>query len=163
MSRTTSSEQAAMAEAEEAALSVRSQVLVRRHLTLGWSLLLGFLLLGIALDALLGFKIDWYVDLSNTTRRLMWTLAHAHGVLLGLVNIAYAGTLVMTAPSSSRRSTASVSLVSASVLLPGGFLLGGLGIHAGDPGVGILLTPIGAALLLAGVVLVLLDVRSALR
>ena len=36
-----------------------------------------------------------------------------------------------------------------SVLLPGGFLLGGLVIHGGDPGIGIYLTPIGAALLLA--------------
>ena len=36
----------------------------------------------------------------------------------------------------------------ASVLLPGGFFLGGVVFYAGDPGIGVLLVPAGAALLL---------------
>jgi hypothetical protein len=130
---------------------------------LGWTLLLVFLVLGSVLEGLHGFKIGFYVDLANGTRRLMWTLAHAHGVLLGLVNIAFAATAFIAPPSRARGAWASAALVASSILLPGGFFLGGIGIHGGDPGLGILLTPIGAALLGAAVTLTLLHVRSLRR
>ena len=42
-------------------------------------------------------------------------------------------------------------LLSALILLPGGFFLGGLVIYSGDPGLGILLVPLGALFLLSGV------------
>ena len=45
----------------------------------------------------------------------------------------------------------------ASLLLPGGFFLGGVVIYAGDPGLGILLVPVGALLLLTAVLLTALD------
>src|SRR5690606_19076132 len=61
----------------------------RRHLRFGWWALLGFLSLGIALEALHGLKVGWYLAASHETRRLLLTLAHAHGVLLALVNIAF--------------------------------------------------------------------------
>jgi hypothetical protein len=68
---------------------VRSEnTLIHRHLRAGWWGLLIYLGLGIALEMLHGFKIGFYLDVSNHTRRLMWTLAHAHGTLLALVNIA---------------------------------------------------------------------------
>ena len=59
---------------------------VRRHLRFGWWSVLVFLTLGTALEVMHGFKVDWYLNVANETRRLMWTLAHAHGVLLGLVH-----------------------------------------------------------------------------
>jgi hypothetical protein len=40
-------------------------------------------------------------------------------------------------------------LIAATVILPGGFLLGGVVVYGGDPGVSVLLVPIGALLLLA--------------
>jgi hypothetical protein len=43
---------------------------------------------------------------------------------------------------------ASSSLVAASVLLPGGFFLGGVAFYGGDPGIGTLLVPVGAVLFL---------------
>ena len=58
----------------------------RRHLRFGWWSLLGFLCLGFMLELLHGFKAGFYLDVSNETRRLMWTLAHAHGALLGLAS-----------------------------------------------------------------------------
>ena len=61
---------------------------VRRHLRFGWWALFVFLLLGATLETLHGFKAGFYLDVSNETRRLMWTLAHAHGALLGIVNVA---------------------------------------------------------------------------
>jgi hypothetical protein len=123
---------------------------VRRHLRFGWTMMLVFISLGIVLETLHGFKIGWYLDVGNETRRLMWTLAHAHGTLISLVHIAFATTLRVAAGTSAPR-LASACLIGASVLLPGGFLLGGLFIHAGDPGVGILLVPVGAVLLLGAV------------
>ena len=53
---------------------------LRRHLRFGWWSLLCFLTLGIVLESLHGFKVGWYLDAAHSTRRLMWTLAHAHGV-----------------------------------------------------------------------------------
>jgi hypothetical protein len=43
--------------------------------------------------------------------------------------------------------------MAASLLLPGGFFLGGLVYYAGDPGPGVLLVPVGAVLLLTAVFL----------
>src|SRR5207247_1373670 len=114
-----------------------------------WSLLL-FLTLGILLEALHGFKAAWYLGAAHETRRLMWTLAHAHGVLLGLVHIAFGLTQEkLPVAFAAGRRLASMFLMGATVLLPGGFFLGGLVTYAGDPGIGVLLVPPGALLLLA--------------
>ena len=110
---------------------------LRRHLRFGWWSLLCFLTLGIVLESLHGFKVGWYLDAAHSTRRLMWTLAHAHGVLLSLVHLAFAATLPHLAADTLRLARlASPSLMGASFLLPGGFFLGGVVIHGGDPGSG---------------------------
>ena len=129
-------------------------LLIRRHLRFGWWTLLIFLTGGLALEALHGLKVGAYLNVSNETRRLMWTLAHAHGTLLGLVNLGFAAT-VRVLPSWPERNKrfASASLLGATVLMPAGFFLGGLFIYAGDPGLGILLVPIGGILLFAAVLL----------
>lgn len=122
---------------------------VRRHLRCGWWFLFVFLLLGATLETFHGFKVGFYLDVSNETRRLMWTLAHAHGALLGLVNVA-AGLSLRALPELSddaRVPLISVSLLAATVLLPAGFFAGGIAFYSGDPGVGIALVPVGAACL----------------
>ena len=124
----------------------------RRHLRFGWWSLLAFLTLGFTLEMLHGFKVGLYLDASNETRRLMWTLAHAHGGLLGVIHILF-GLYLRVAPEASPRRlpAVSTSLLAASVLLPGGFFLGGVTVYGGDPGLGILAVPAGAALLAAAV------------
>jgi len=131
-----------------------SRALMRRHLKFGWWSLLFFLTLGIVLEALHGLKIGWYLNVSTATRRLLWTLAHAHGTLLALVHVAF-GLTVAALPSwnGRLRNIASTSLMAASILLPGGFFVGGIVIYAGDPGLGILLVPLGAVLLFTAVLL----------
>ena len=127
----------------------------RRHLRFGWWSLLCFLLLGVVLELLHGFKAGLYLDVSNQTRRLMWTLAHAHGALLGLIHILYALCLRLFPGVGARnQGPVSLCLIGASVLLPGGFFAGGLGFYGGDPGLGILVVPVGATLLLIAVFLV---------
>ena len=124
----------------------------RRHLRFGWWSLLAFLTLGFTLEMLHGFKVGLYLDASNEARRLMWTLAHAHGALLGVINILF-GLYLRVAPEAAPRglTAVSTSLVAAAVLLPGGFFLGGVTVYGGDPGLGILAVPGGAALLAAAV------------
>jgi hypothetical protein len=126
----------------------------RLHLQWGWWSLLFFLSLGTSLEALHGFKVGWYLDVGNETRRLMWTLAHAHGTLFALVNIAFALTLrSFPAILVRHRRLSSRSLLGASLLLPGGFLVGGIAVHSADPGPAVLLVPLGAALLFLAVLL----------
>ena len=128
--------------------------LIRRHLRFGWWTILIFLTLGLALEIMHGFKVGSYLNVSNETRRLMWTLAHAHGTLLGLLNLAFATTArVLRGWPESRQRFASAALLGATVLMPSGFFLGGLFIYAGDPGLGIVLVPLGALLLFAAVLL----------
>ena len=123
--------------------------LVRRHLTFGWWSVFVFAALGLMLETLHGFKVRAYLDVSNETRRLMWTLAHAHGTLLGLLHVVFALSLQATPTiGTGNQRLISRALVGASVLLPGGFFLAGVRFYAGDPGVGVALVPIGAALLL---------------
>ncbi len=128
--------------------------LIRRHLQVGWWALLVFLTAGLALEALHGFKIEAYLKVTNETRRLMWTLAHAHGTLLGLVNLAFASSLrVLPAWPEPGKRFASSALIAATVLMPAGFFLGGVFIYAGDPGLGILLVPVGGILLFVAVLM----------
>jgi len=124
----------------------------RRHIRFGWWALLVFLSLGMGLEAMHGLKIGWYVDPPNETRRLLWTLAHAHGTLLALVNISF-GLTIRTAPNHAPRGRAIADrcLIAAAILLPAGFFLGGAINYGSDPGLGILLVPVGAILLLVGV------------
>ena len=76
----------------------------------------------------------------------------SNGVLIGLVHIAFAATLRALEPAETGAlGKASLCLFGATVLLPGGFLLGGLVVYGGDPGRGILLVPLGALCLFAGV------------
>lgn len=138
--------------------------LVRRHLLFGWWALVGYLSLGMALEAMHGFKVAWYLDVGEETRRLLWTLAHAHGTLLAVVNLVFALSLPRIAEGGKRLlAIASPCLLAASLLLPGGFFLGGLYTYGGDPGLGtVLLTPLGAMLLFVAMLLTAVAATRAL-
>jgi len=129
--------------------SVDNAIYVQRHLRVGWWSFFLFATFGLFLESLQGFKIRAYLDVSNETRRLMWTLAHAHGALLGLVNV-LAGLSIRIMPEVglAHRRLTSAALLAATVLIPGGFFLGGVVFYGGDPGLGVLILPIGAIALL---------------
>src|SRR4051794_4742598 len=129
--------------------------LAGRHYLLGWWGLLVFLSLGIGLETLHGFKVGYYLDPAHRLRRLMWTLAHAHGTLLALVQIAFAAWLGQPGRwSKSRLRLASFFLADALAVLPAGFFLGGIGPSEVDPSLGVLLVPLGGLLLLVAVGLI---------
>ena len=129
---------------------------VRRTLLFGWSFLLLYLSLGVALEILHGLKIQYYLNLANVTRRMLWTLAHAHGTLLALLLIII-GLIIgdITSHRSPLRFVARL-LAGSAVLLPAGFFFGGVFTIPAAPdtaGLPILLVPLGAVMLLAAVLL----------
>jgi hypothetical protein len=126
--------------------------LIRRHLAFGWWALAVFTTLGLVLEAAHGLKLGWYLDLTNATRRLSFTLGHAHGTLLGLVNIGFAVSIPHAKLSPVALMRASWALRAATVLMPLGFFAGGFAFYGGDPGLGIALVPPSAVILIIGVV-----------
>lgn len=139
----------------------RNEPFVQRHLTWGWCMLLVFLTLGIVLEALHGFKVQAYLAVDHETRRLMWTLTHTHGTLIGLLHLGLAFTLRATSAwPEGRLKLVSNCLIAAGLLMPAGFFLGGVWFQEGDPGLGILLVPAGGVALFAAVLLTALRVRS---
>ncbi len=110
----------------------------------GWISLAAWIVFGLLIEGLIGFRSPVLLD--DSIRRDMFRLAHAHGTLLNL--------LLITAAICARldlirlgRAT-SLGLRAAVVLLPGGFLLGGIWHFKDDPGLAIFLVPVGAVLLL---------------
>lgn len=115
------------------------------HSRFAVTLLLVALAFGIVLETLHGFKSVTY--LMDPVRKEFWSLAHFHGVGLSLVNLVYASWAGRTGLGVRSRS-ASLSLMAGSVLLPLGFFLAGIAHYGSDPGLGIFLAPVGAALIL---------------
>lgn len=150
-------------EDRAAADSSSLAALVRRHLRYGWATVCAFVVFGLVLDGLHAFKVGLYLDVGTETRRLMWTLAHAHGLGLAILHLLLAGTLRTGAltVATVRLARASAWLVWAGVLIPVGFFLGGLAPQGSDPAIGVFLVPIGGLALLASVISVTLEVFRA--
>ena len=121
------------------------------HLRWGWWLLAIFGLMGLVLDSFHGFKQSFYVAEDVQLRRLLWMTAHAAGVLLGILNIAFAASLSRFS-SGMLRIRSSMGLVAANVAVPSGLFLAGLFLHDNRPGTGLLLFYIGALLLIGSLV-----------
>ena len=116
------------------------------HRWFGWATLLFFMSMGLLLETLHGFKVSWYLDVGVENRRLLFTLAHSHGALIGLLHLALSAHAKAMTPGRAL-NVASWCLCSATILLPGGFFLGGLVLLGTDPGLGVFLTPVGGLLL----------------
>ena len=122
------------------------------HLRWGWWLLAIFGLMGLVLDSFHGFKQPFYVAEDVQLRRLLWMTSHGGGVVLGILNIAFAASL-------HRFSTglvclrSSMGLLAANVAIPSGLFMAGLFLHDDRPGTGLLLFFIGTVLLLGSLLL----------
>ena len=133
--------------------------LARHHLRLGWWTLTLFIGLGLTLESLLGLRVPWYVDATNETRRLMFRLGHAHGTLLAMVNVAFGLTLASSVAPASFPRWASRALTVATIAVPLGFLGGGVVFYESDPGLPIVLVPIGAVAALVATCVLALRLR----
>lgn len=135
---------------------------VRHHMRVGWHGLLIFGALGTLLEILHAWKNPAYLGVGNEMRRLMWTLAHAHGIGLSLLQIGFAATLaVMFSELSPRLTRASRLLDASTLLVPLGFFLGGAVPYKSDPGIGVILVPIGALLFLTATFFTALELPAA--
>jgi hypothetical protein len=110
----------------------------------GWISLALWIVFGILIEGFIGFRIPALLD--DLVRRDLFRLAHAHGTLLNLVLIAAA--ICARLELIQLGSIPSLGLRAAVVLLPLGFLAGGIWHFKDDPGVGIIFVPVGALLLL---------------
>jgi hypothetical protein len=107
-------------------------------------------LFGLALEAAHGFKLAAFLD--DELRHTLLRLAHAHGVVLALVVLAFGGgaaALYGGTPPASARLTG-VLIRAGAFVVPLGFALSAIAPHEGDPGFAVLLVPAGAVLLIAG-------------
>jgi len=118
----------------------------RRALLTGWLLLAFSLPLGLTLEALHAMKVPVY--LGSALRRELWTLAHAHGNLLGILCLVFAALAGRMGGEPGGRARLANLLSVGAVSMPLGFLLGGVLNSEGDPSAGILLVPIGGVVLL---------------
>jgi hypothetical protein len=107
--------------------------------------------LGLTLEALHAMKVQVY--LGSALRRELWTLAHAHGNLLGILCLVFE-LLGAKLGDGAPRARADRLLAAGAVLMPLGFLLGGVLNSEGDPSAGIVLVPIGGVCVFAALVLV---------
>lgn len=113
----------------------------------GFTALFVFAAGGLTLEFLHLVKAPWYLEVH--LRRELWVLAHVHGALLALFNLAYAALL----PHITAAAGAGGWLRWGAALMPAGFFLGGIGNSEGDPSLAIVLTPLGAVAVLVALAL----------
>ncbi|MCX4245946.1 hypothetical protein [Paraliomyxa miuraensis] len=125
-----------------------------RHLRLSLAIVALFLAMGVGLEAMLGLRVRAWFD--DPLRRELLRLGHAHGALLGLVNVAlgWAMERLSTPPPWATRIRLAALLGAVAVGL--GFVGGGLWHAPTDPGPLVLLVPAGALLMVSSLVAVVL-------
>lgn len=120
------------------------------HLRASIVLVALFLAMGLWLEAMIGLRAEGWLD--DPLRREFLRLGHAHGGLLGILNIALAWALGwLRTPIAWARKIRVAALLGAT-LVGFGFMLGGLLHGPTDPGPPILAVPAGAMLLLSSLV-----------
>lgn len=122
----------------------------------GWWSLLLWALLGLCLEAAHGFKLSAYLD--DELTRMLLRLGHAHGVGLSLLVLVYSSAgLPLLAHRRDAGRAVSTALMVGAACLPLGFALGAIAHPEGDPGIGVLLAPVGGVALLWGLLQVALS------
>jgi hypothetical protein len=122
----------------------------RRCRRFGWTSLAIWSLFGLALEAAHGFKLAVFLD--DDLRHTLLRLAHAHGVVLALMVLAFgSGVAALHGDDPAPRARRTGALLRAGALVvPLGFALSAVRPHEGDPGLAVLLVPVGAVFLIAG-------------
>lgn len=123
---------------------------LRKTAVFGWYLLAVSLPAGLTLEALHALKIQVY--LGSTMRRELWTLAHAHGNVLGVLCLTFAAVADRFLVDAALVARSARFLRIGSVLMPLGFFAGGILNFEGDPSLAVLLVPVGGLCLLYSLV-----------
>ena len=113
-----------------------------------WYSLAFWMTAGLFLEGLLAFRSPAY--LQDPMRRELFRLAHAHGTVLNIVTLV--ATLYLTKGLISPPRLALWSLRLGVIAMPLGFLLGGISHSETDPGLAVLLAPLGGLMIIFGVI-----------
>lgn len=130
-----------------------------RHLRLSIACVAVFLAAGLGLEGMIGLRAMGWLD--DPLRREMLRLGHAHGGILGVVNLALAWGMHRLATPEAWARRIRVAAWLGAVCVGVGFFGGGLWHGATDPGPLVLLVPAGALMLLASCLTVALVRRDA--
>lgn len=125
-----------------------------RHVRLSLGCVAVFLAMGLWLEAMMGLRTQGWMD--DTLRRELLRLGHAHGGLLGLLNVALAWAMERLQTPEGWARKIRLAALGGAVLVGSGFIGGGLLHGATDPGPIVLVVPAGAMLVLTATVAVAL-------
>jgi hypothetical protein len=103
---------------------------------------------GLLLEGFLGFRVSGYM--SDLARREMFRLAHTHGTLLSILLLISA--LTISSNLVYPNKFAILSLRIGTILMPLGFLLGGIWTNKEEPNLLVFLAPIGGILVIFGLI-----------
>ena len=123
-------------------------VSVRGILIQAWVSIAIWMSFGLLLESLIGYRVPAY--LRDELRREIFRLAHTHGTLLNLVLLGAALCIERGFVHPSKMGLLSLRI--GAVLMPVGFLLGGIWHTEGEPGLGVWLAPLGGILVILGVI-----------
>jgi hypothetical protein len=127
---------------------IQSKINVRSLLRQSFIGIAAWMSFGLLLEGLIGFRVSAYM--SVPIRREMFQLAHTHGTLLSLLLLISA--LTISKDLVYPNKLAVLSLRIGTVLMPLGFLLGGIWTYKEEPNLLVLLAPIGGILVIFGVI-----------
>lgn len=122
----------------------------------GWWSLAVWLSFGLFLEGLIGFRTPVY--LQDEMRRELFRLAHAHGTVLSVV--------LLVAVAFVERSLASPPTVAlrllqlGTLIMPLGFLIGGIWHTETDPNFAVFLSPAGGLMIIFAVISIAFTVRK---
>ncbi len=123
-----------------------------RHIRLSLLMVAVFLVLGLALEAMLGLRLAGWND--DGLRRELLRLGHAHGALLGMLNLALAWAMERRRTPAGWAVRIRIAAWAGAVAVGLGFVGGGLWHGPTDPGPLVLAVPAGALLLVCSLMAV---------
>jgi hypothetical protein len=118
--------------------------------------LAAWLSFGLLLEGFIGFRVSAYM--SDLTRRELFQLAHTHGTLLSLLLLLC--TLTISKQLVYPNKSAVLALRLGAILMPFGFLLGGIWTRGEEPNFLIFLAPIGGISVIFGVINLALSIKK---
>lgn len=118
-----------------------------RHLRLSLVVVVLFLASGLALEAMLGLRTASWTE--DELRRELLRLGHAHGGILGLLNLGLSWAMERLATPRAWAVRIRVAGLSGALAVGLGFVGGGLWHGRTDPGPLVLAVPAGALLMLS--------------
>jgi hypothetical protein len=134
--------------AEEKNEEIVKPINVSGLLVQAWISIALWMSFGLLLESLIGYRVPAY--LRDEVRREIFRLAHTHGTLLNLVLLGAALCIERGLVFPSRFGLLSLRI--GVVLMPVGFLLGGIWHTEGEPGLGVWLAPLGGVVVILGAV-----------